>query len=133
MTTRPWPANTIAVPLTLAAVSAWDGLGYLLGPRSWSASPGLVAFDRWPGGIRTYGLVLLLAALLTAGGVAGRSLHVVRLGLAALVSVWAAHSLSVLWSWHLVGVTAWGGPTKGAGFALLAAMILRRTPDYRRV
>lgn len=128
----PWPRNTVAVPATFVAVTGWDGLGYTLGPPGWSASPSLAAFAVYPGGIRSYGVALLTVCALLAVGLHSHDLRLVRLGLAGCVAVYLTLSLTVLGSWAIDGIAAWGGPSKGLGLAMLAALVLRRTPDSRR-
>lgn len=123
-----WPPNTIAVPTVVSLLCAWDGLGYLLGPAMWSGSPSLDALTRW-GGIRPYGLALTLTAVVLLVGLLRRSLVTVRVGLALSVACYTANAASVLVSWQLVGIAAWGAPSKGLGFAAFAFLILRRTPD----
>ena len=124
-----WAPNTVAVPVVFAGVTMWDGLGYTFGPPTWSSSASLAAFSAYPGGIRTYGAALLVVSLLLCVGLLLHDRRIVRLGLAGCVAMYMILSLTILGSWWLNGIAAWGGPSKGAGLALLSALILRRTPE----
>lgn len=129
MPRRAWPPNVAAVPAAYAAITGWDGLGYTLGPASWSASVSLAAFRAYPGGIHTYGSILLTVCALLTVGLVRADLRLIRLGLAGCVFVYTALALTILGSWITEGIAAWGGPSKGLGLALLAWLVLRRTPE----
>lgn len=124
-----WPVNVLPVALVFCLLGLYDGLGYLLGPEEWSSAPSLAAFMEWPGGARGYGALHVLTGAVLAVGLVGRSLPVVRVGLALAVGVWLANAGSVAYSYELAGVRAWGGLSKGIALAALAALILRRTPE----
>ena len=124
-----WPQNIVAVPLMFAVLCAFDGLGYLLGPASWSRTPTLTTLASYPGGIRTYGGALCVVSVLLFVGLAIRSLRVLRVGLAGVIATYTVLSMSVLVAWLNVGIFSWGGISKGFALATIAGLILRRTPD----
>lgn len=126
---RRWPVNVRAVAATFAACTAWDGMGYTFGPEKWSSSPSLAAFAYWPGGIRSYGVILLCVATLLTAGTVLKDLRLVRLGLAGSLAIYLCLAFTVMGSWATEGIAAWGGPSKGLALAALAALILRRAPE----
>lgn len=120
------------VPTILVVISTWDGFGYAFGPREWSSSKALVPLSGLPGGIRPYGVALLIgAAVIVWGWRSQAQLRYRRVFAGELIvsGLYISLGASVLLSWTTEGIAAWGGASKGPGIAALA--IWASVREYR--
>lgn len=115
------------IAAVLTSLTLWNGLGYLLAPAGWNSS-GTYAVVRWFPGLRVVGLTESLVALALAFALA-RSWRRVERVLPLFIAVHLALCFSMLWSWTLVGVVAWGAPTQPAAYVAFGVLVLR---DIRR-
>lgn len=136
------PPKTIAaktIAWALVAVAVYDGAGFAFGGPSVTSSDSYVILRMVPGGMRTWGLLLLAGAVAVAWGI-GREGQ--RGGSRALnrtltvgVAYYAAWCFVLIGTWVLLGnIPAWGALSKPALLTLLYYMCARAVapPHPRR-
>jgi hypothetical protein len=138
VTQAAWRLVVLSV-LTLAV--GWDVVGLLLGGDKAYTSPSYDVLRTVPGGMRSYGLALLVLLIVTAyaygrhaPGAGVRGYRLLRVCL-SLVGAWY-----VLWAVGMVGawvihwqILAWGAVGKLALIAVLCIILARTTPaDHPR-
>lgn len=122
----PHPTRTVAahtISWFLVGVAIWDGAGYTYGGPRFATSQSFTVIAAVPGGMRTWGVLLLLGALAVAWGI-GRDGRGHNKALNTTLTVGVAYYL--IWSgliiagWFAVGgIPAWGALSKSL---LLAAL-----------
>lgn len=119
-----------AVCWPLVCVALWDGAGYAFGGPAVTSGPQYAALRLIPGGMRSWGVLLLLGAALVAWGIGQphdrrgrRRFQWVLTGGVAYYTCWA---FTVPATWLYLGsVPAWGAFTKSALIAFLYYLCAR--------
>jgi hypothetical protein len=107
----------------LVGVAAYDGAGLLYGGNDFASSPTFAVLSSIPGGMRTWGVLLLIGAVAVAWGIGRdssghpRALNLVLAGGVAYYLFWTA---VIPLTWIQLGhIPAWGALSKPAALAVL--------------
>lgn len=117
------------------AVALWDGAGLAAGGSKVTTSASYAALRLIPGGMRTWGVLLLAGAAAIAWGISQDSNgHPAALNRVLSVGVfyyglWAVVIPFTWWKYHIV--PGWGGPSKFAAFAFLYYVCARAVAPPR--
>ena len=131
------PNRTIAVHTVawvLVGVAAYDGAGYTYGSDRFASSPSFAALASIPGGMRTWGILLLAGAVAVAWGIgrdsAGhpRALNMVLAGGVCYYLFWAG-AIPATWL-NLGYIPAWGAVSKPAALATLYYLCARASAPH---
>lgn len=133
----PHPNKTIAVHTlawVLVGVATWDGAGYAYGSDRFASSPSFAALSAVPGGMRTWGVLLLAGAVAVAWGIGRDSAghpRVLNIVLAVGVGYYLFWTGAIPWTWIQLGyIPAWGALSKPAALAALYYLCARAAAPH---
>lgn len=111
----------------LALWALWQGGGYTYGGNDQVHSPSLYVLSRYPGGMRTHGLIMVILALtliytLRTGDLRTKRILELLCGYCFLVS------FSVFGSWYLTDQVVLTAPAFWIAFAMIAAVMIMFPP-----
>lgn len=110
-------AQTLATGLT--------GLGLLLGPSSFTASPSYKLLNALPGDQQLLGLLHVAPAVLLVYALRSGNLTALRFAAAGILAAFAWHALLILGTWPVYGPAAWVAPWALGGHAYIAWLATR--------
>lgn len=133
----PHPNRTIAVHTVawlLVAVAAYDGAGYTAGGDQLATSPSFAALAAIPGGMRTWGVLLLAGAVSVAWGIGRDGIghpRALNITLAVGVGYYLFWAGAIPYTWWKIGyIPAWGALSKPAILAALYYLCARAAAPH---
>ena len=107
-------AHTIA--WIIIVFTTVEGVGYAYGGNGVATTPSYLVLSAVPGGMRTWGVLLLASALAIAWGIGRdsdghpRALNATLAAAAGLNILWAS---AIFWAWYVLhAIPAWSAPSK---------------------
>lgn len=132
------PSRVVAVRWVawlLVAVALWDGGGLTFGGPNVTRSASYAALELIPGGMRTWGVILLAGAIAVSWGIGrdGRGhVHALNTVLAIGVGYYVLWTVAIAGTWVWLGfVPAWTALSKPALLAVLYYLCGRGAAPHR--